>query len=50
MFPLTATTAAAAAAAASDYLKCPHALAWTMANLAFSMMEFREAYTSSGNW
>lgn len=28
----------------TDYLKCPHALAWTMANLALSMMEFRDAY------
>jgi hypothetical protein len=44
------TTAAAAAATAADYLKCPHALAWTITNLAFSAMEFREGYTASGNW
>lgn len=35
---------------AGDYLKCPHALAWTMANLAFSCMEFRDAYLSAGQW
>jgi hypothetical protein len=44
------SVAAAAAAAAADYLKCPHALAWTITNLAFSAMEFREGYTASGNW
>eukprot|EP00775_Hariotina_reticulata_P012172 gene12172-12310_t len=35
---------------AGDYLKCPMALAWTMTNLAFSAMEFRNAYTASGQW
>lgn len=34
----------------ADYLKCPHALAWTMANLALSMMEFRDAYISTSQW
>lgn len=33
-----------------DYLKCPHALAWTMANLALSMMEFRDAYIAAEQW
>lgn len=42
--------AAPAASIHADYLKCPHALAWTMANLALSMMEFRDAYISADQW
>lgn len=33
-----------------DYLKCPHALAWTLSNLALSMMEFRDAYIAANQW
>lgn len=35
---------------AGDYLKCPHPLAWTLANLVLSAEEFKEGYTKSGNW
>lgn len=33
---------------AGDYLKCPHALAWGTANLIFSVLEFRPAYSQAG--
>lgn len=34
----------------ADYLKCPHPLAWTLANLVLSAEEFSDGYKSSGNW
>lgn len=44
------TFAAYLALPSPDYLKCAHPLAWTMANLAFSMLEFRDAYVASDQW
>ncbi len=35
---------------AGDYLKCAHPLAWGTANLALSLLEFRDAVTASGTW
>lgn len=39
-----------APSALTDYLKCAHPLGWAVANLAFSVMEFKDAYKSSGNY
>jgi hypothetical protein len=35
---------------ASDYLKCPHALAWGTTNLIFSVLEFGSTYKAAGQY
>lgn len=34
----------------ADYLKISHPLAWGTANLIFSLLEFKSAYTAAGQW
>lgn len=34
----------------TDYLKCPHALAWGTTNLIFSVLEFGGAYRTAGQY
>lgn len=34
----------------ADYLKIAHPLAWATSNLVLSMLEFKNAYTSAGQW
>ena len=46
----TATHTAACTSSHLDYLKCPHPKGWAVANMAFSMLEFKEAYTAAGQW
>lgn len=34
----------------TDYLKCAHPKGWAIANMAFSMLEFKDAYMATGQW
>ncbi|KAF8065624.1 celF [Scenedesmus sp. PABB004] len=35
---------------AGDQIKCPHPMAWALANVALSGLEFRDTYVAFGEW
>ena len=50
MLPLDVYCATPPPRCHTDYLKCPHALAWGTTNLIFSVLEFGQVYTSTGEY